>query len=149
MACVKFLLLALAYMCSNEVKQRCILQLQCSEEHYHSRRSHKHRRPRVQELQQSDEHYHSGRGHKHRLFCVRVLQQSEKHYASGQYNEHRQSCILQLLPGDDHLHRNDGAVENDQSAGRARTIRAYREVQKRDDHALNVHIIHCRTDTRR
>ena len=27
MACVKFLLLALAYMCSNEVKQRCILWL--------------------------------------------------------------------------------------------------------------------------
>ena len=27
MACVKFLLLALAYMCSNEVKQRCHLPL--------------------------------------------------------------------------------------------------------------------------
>lgn len=28
MACVKFLLLALAYMCSNEVKQRCVGSLQ-------------------------------------------------------------------------------------------------------------------------
>lgn len=33
MACVKFLLLALAYMCSNEVKQRCVfilLYLSCN-----------------------------------------------------------------------------------------------------------------------
>lgn len=32
MACVKFLLLALAYMCSNEVKQRCVLRLHVVED---------------------------------------------------------------------------------------------------------------------
>ena len=43
MACVKFLLLALAYMCSNEVKQRCVQWLQFAYEYNNTRQCDEYR----------------------------------------------------------------------------------------------------------
>lgn len=71
MACVKFLLLALAYMCSNEVKQRCILRLFKPNEHHDSERYHEHRIWGILWLRELNEHRHPGRCHEHRVAGVR------------------------------------------------------------------------------
>ena len=54
MACVVLLLLAFAYRCSNEVKQRCILRMQRFDKRYDWEQRDKHRRLRIFQMQWLD-----------------------------------------------------------------------------------------------